>query len=185
MDSTTVFTLKVGSGAILAALGTLSAGVGLLRNNNLLLAISGVQFLCGLGLILASAWSGIKTKVDRDGNRPSTNNRIAKWAELATSQTNAWMNAIRLHESGKYEDAYVYYFLDALSCSTDHDFTRAALSLTLAADCLNSAGQTALASRTLELAQTFHAGILTNDVTKSLTASRLNGDRAKNQSYVA
>lgn len=78
--------------------------------------------------------------------------RIAPWAELATSQNNSWMNAIRLHESGRYEDAYFQYMLDARNSGMTCHYARAALSFTLAADCLESNGQHSLASQVLELA---------------------------------
>jgi hypothetical protein len=78
--------------------------------------------------------------------------RVAPWAELATSQNNPWMNAIRLHESGRYEDAYFQYMLDARSSGMTRSYARAALSFTLAADCLESNGQHSLANQVLELA---------------------------------
>jgi hypothetical protein len=78
--------------------------------------------------------------------------RIAPWAELATSQNNPWMNAIRLHESGRYEDAYFQYMLDARNSGMTGHYARAALSFTLAADCLESYGQHFLANQVLELA---------------------------------
>ena len=77
---------------------------------------------------------------------------IAKWAELATSQTNPWMNAIRLHDSGHYEDAWPHYLLDAMSCSATGQYSRVALSLTLAAHCLEVAGHTEMAGKASELA---------------------------------
>ena len=79
--------------------------------------------------------------------------KIAKWAELATSQTNPWMNAIRLHESGHYEDAWPHYLLDAMSCIATGQYTRISLSLTLATHCLEVIGHTDMAGRTSELAQ--------------------------------
>jgi hypothetical protein len=186
-----VFTLKLGGGFALVVFGAFAAGAGVLHSNNLLLVAGGGQFLCGLGLVVASAGSLTNAKVRKPdavhsgANRSTNKIGIAKWAELATSQTNAWMNAIRLHESGRYEDACLHYFLDALNCSATHDYSKAALSLNLAADCLKLIGQEALASRTSELAQTFQVGTEIEDRPKTVATLRLDSIGVKSQSYVA
>lgn len=79
--------------------------------------------------------------------------RIAPWAELATSENNSWMKAIRLHESGNYEQAYLQYMLDAKNCLGTSHYEKASLSFRLAADCLESIGRQFLASQISELAR--------------------------------
>ena len=78
---------------------------------------------------------------------------IAKLAKLATSQSNPWLTAIRLHESGNYDDAWPNYFLDAKRSKAAGLHGRAALSLALAADCLESIDKRPLAMEMLELAR--------------------------------
>jgi hypothetical protein len=98
----------------------------------------------------------IKTLVDLikgDDDEDRLDRRIAPWAELATSQNNPWMNAIRLHDSGRYEDAYFQYMQDAENSGKAHHFARAALSLALAAHCLESIGQASLANQITGLAR--------------------------------
>jgi hypothetical protein len=98
----------------------------------------------------------IKTLADLikgDDAEDRLDRRIAPWAELATSQNNPWMNAIRLHDSGRYEDAYFQYMQDAENSGMARHYARAALSLTLAAHCLELIGQASLANQMTGLAK--------------------------------
>jgi hypothetical protein len=183
-----IIMVKLGSGLALIAFGTLAAGAGLLQSNNLLLLASGAQFLGGLALVIASASNLTNQKVvNLDDPHPGVNRStdrisIARWAELATSQTDAWMNAIGSHETGRYEDACFHYFVDALNSSATGEYGKASLSLDLATDCLELIGHKALASRTAELAQIFYIGTKIESLPKSKTPLLSGSEREHGQS---
>ena len=83
----------------------------------------------------------------------ATRSGIAQWARLATSQTNQWMMAVRLHESGNYNDAWLHYLMDANQSRRAGDYGRASLSFALAADCLALIDRTSLAAEFVNLAR--------------------------------
>lgn len=79
--------------------------------------------------------------------------KIAKWAELATSQNNHWMTATRLHDADQFEEAMLHYLADARCCLGNSEYEKAALSLSLAGDCLASSGRIPLAIDLFQLAR--------------------------------
>ena len=89
---------------------------------------------------------------DRDV-QTNTSPTIARWEKLATSQTNHWMTAIRLHDSGDYEAAWPNYVSDAKEHQIAGHYAKATLSLILAAECLTLIGQTSLSNEMLRSAK--------------------------------
>jgi len=78
---------------------------------------------------------------------------VPGWAKFATSQNNYWMAAIRLHESGNYEDAWTNYLVDAVECRSRGYYGKAALSFALAAECLDHMGRVSLSKELLSHAK--------------------------------
>lgn len=88
-----------------------------------------------------------------DDNGPGESTSVPGWAKFATSQNNYWMAAIRLHESGNYEDAWTNYLIDAVECRSREYYAKAALSFALAAECLDKMGRVSLSKEMLSHAK--------------------------------
>jgi len=88
-----------------------------------------------------------------DDNGPGESTSVPGWAKFATSQNNYWMAAIRLHESGNYDDAWTNYLIDGVECRSAGYYGKAALSFALAAECLDKMGRKSLSKELLSHAK--------------------------------
>jgi hypothetical protein len=100
-----------------------------------------------------SLFSKRKDSFSDDVGPSEISTSVPAWAKFATSQNNYWMAAIRLHESGNYDDAWTNYLVDAVECRSRGYYGKAALSFALAAECLDHMGRMSLSKELLSHAK--------------------------------
>lgn len=76
--------------------------------------------------------------------------KIETWMHRITSESNLWLNAVKLEEEGNYFEAFFLYLKDAAESLQKNLLVRAALCCSCAANCLAVVGNLA-ASRSLYL----------------------------------
>lgn len=76
--------------------------------------------------------------------------KIETWMHRITSETNLWLNAVKMEEEGNFFEAFFLYLKDAAESLQKNLLVRAALCCSCAANCLAITGNLA-ASRSLYL----------------------------------
>jgi len=72
--------------------------------------------------------------------------KIETWMDRITSESNLWLNALKLEDGGNYHEAFFLYLKDAEESLKQHALIRAALSCSCAANCLTMTADLASAS---------------------------------------
>jgi hypothetical protein len=67
--------------------------------------------------------------------------RLITWKDRITDTSNIWLNAVRMNNDHKFEEATVLYLKDSVECLKKGLLTRAALSCSCAADCQEKMGR--------------------------------------------
>ena len=57
------------------------------------------------------------------------------WLDKVTSESNSWLNGIKMEDQGNYKEAITFYLKDASESVEQNFWTRAALSFSCAANC--------------------------------------------------
>lgn len=66
--------------------------------------------------------------------------KVETWMHRITSETNVWLNAIKMEEEGSFFEAFFLYLKDAAESLKRNFLLRAALSCSCAANCLSHTG---------------------------------------------
>jgi tetratricopeptide (TPR) repeat protein len=74
-----------------------------------------------------------------DGKEPERS-KLDRWIERITSESNLWLNAIKMEDNGNYLEAFHLYLKDASEWLKKESLIRAALSCSCAANCLSKTG---------------------------------------------